>query len=56
MALATIPTLQPVTVAPHALNERLWTLVGKDVDGTATADELAELTRICDALEGAEDY
>ena len=55
MALATIPTLQPIAVAPHALNERLWELVGKDVDGTATPAELAELGRLCDALEGAED-
>lgn len=54
--IATIPTLQPIAVAPQALNERLWELVSKDVDGTATPEELAELSRMCDALEGAEDY
>lgn len=53
--IATIPTLRPVAVMPHALNERLWELVGRDVDGTATPAEQAELSRLCDALEGAED-
>jgi hypothetical protein len=52
---ATIPTLEPITVTPHALNERLWELVNKEVDGSATPGEIAELNRLCDAPEGAED-
>ncbi|MCH8617165.1 hypothetical protein LZ016_13790 [Sphingomonas sp. SM33] len=53
--MAAFPILQPVAVMPHALNERLWELVEREVDGTATPADVTELDRLCAELEGAED-
>ncbi len=44
-----------ISVTPRPLNERLWALVAKEQDGTATAEENRELDRLCQALESEQD-
>ena len=51
----TIPKIEPITVQPRPLNERLWELHGKNADGSITAAEKAELDALCDALEAGQD-
>jgi hypothetical protein len=50
-----IPALKPIEVKPRPLNKRLWTLISKDIAGTATADELAELNSMMKQSEGDEE-
>lgn len=49
-----IAAIPPVTAQVRPLNERLWELVGKDVAGTITPQENAELIGLCAALEQQE--
>jgi len=50
-----IPTLQPISVMPRKLNERLWELHAKSADRTITPMEAVELTCLCNALETEQD-
>jgi len=50
-----IPTLQPISVMPRQLNERLWELHRKSADRTITPMEAVELTCLCNALETEQD-
>jgi hypothetical protein len=50
-----IPTVQPITVQPRPLNERLWTLHRRSVDRTITSLEAVELEALCRTLEAEQD-
>ena len=45
-------TIPRVTAKPRSLNERFWQLINRELDGTITPQETAELNEISDRLEG----
>ena len=49
-----IAVIPQVAVTPRALNERLWALVGREIAGTATPQEITELNKLCASLEAKE--
>ena len=46
----------PLVTPPRPLNERLWSLIAKEQDGTITKAETAELNALCDNLETEQDH
>lgn len=51
--MQTIPHIPLIAVEPRPLNQRLWELHRKEVAGTATAQERAEMDALCSELEAS---
>jgi hypothetical protein len=49
-----IAVIPQVAAKPRPLNERLWVLVGKEIAGTATPQEITELNELCASIEAKE--